>query len=195
MSVAGDFPAVIEIVQDSELQCELVFVWSEVLTVHGERRIAISYFQISENLIVGSIFFDHVDNVLDRILNTGKREGGRLSLQLVIPDNLLRRRFEVRCCSHIVNLRQRSVHQRWNVRVLATVAASGDLIFPVVRTCSRSLCGRDQQLAALDGARTWIPLRWDKSLGGPLIVVTVLGSVEHRNRIQGGSRDKEKSPV
>ena len=71
VAVAGDFPAVVEIIKHSELQRQFVLVGSDVRTVHGERRIAVPtfrlYFQVAQNLIVGAIFFENVNHVANRI--------------------------------------------------------------------------------------------------------------------------------
>src|SRR5579864_2449153 len=47
VAVARDFSTVIEIIEYPELQREFVLVGSDVLAVHGQRRIAIAEFQIA----------------------------------------------------------------------------------------------------------------------------------------------------
>ena len=37
MTVAGDFPAIIKIIENAELQCELVLVGSDLRAIHRER--------------------------------------------------------------------------------------------------------------------------------------------------------------
>ena len=62
MPVAGNFTAVIKIVQHSKLQGQLVLVGRDILAVHSERRISVANFpvanlQIAEDLVVGAILF------------------------------------------------------------------------------------------------------------------------------------------
>ena len=85
VAVARDFSAVIEIVEHAKLQREFVLVGSDVLAVHGERRIAVADFQIAQYLIVGSVFLEHVDDVLDRILPAGEGNGSGVAVKEVVP--------------------------------------------------------------------------------------------------------------
>jgi hypothetical protein len=69
VAVAGNFSAVVEVVEHSELQGQLVLVGRDVFAVHGQRWVAIAHGQIAEDLIVGAIFFQNVDHVADGILS------------------------------------------------------------------------------------------------------------------------------
>ena len=67
MSIARDFAAIVEIVEQAELKRQLVLVRSYIGAVHRKRWIAVACFQIAEYLIVGAILFDDVDNVMNRV--------------------------------------------------------------------------------------------------------------------------------
>ena len=84
MAVAGDLAAVVEIVEHSELQSEFVLVGSDVGAVHGERGIAVADFQIAEDLVVGAVFLDDVDHVLDRILAAGEIDCAGIAVKQVV---------------------------------------------------------------------------------------------------------------
>src|SRR5258708_35317739 len=56
VAVAGNFSAVVEVVEHAELQGQFVLVRSDVGSVHGERGVAVADRQIAEDLIVGTIF-------------------------------------------------------------------------------------------------------------------------------------------
>ena len=73
VSVAGDIAAIVEIVQDPELAREFVLIRGDVSTVHGERRIAVRFRDVAEDLIVRPIFLDDVDDVVNRVLAAGER--------------------------------------------------------------------------------------------------------------------------
>src|SRR6185369_1730759 len=73
--VATDFAGVVEVVQHSKLERELVLVRSDIPTVHGERLISVAGFEIAKQLIVGAILLNDVDDVLDRTTSPqGSRE-------------------------------------------------------------------------------------------------------------------------
>src|ERR1700756_3638087 len=72
MTVTRNFSAIVKVVEHAELQRELVLVGCDVFAVHGKRGIAVADLQVSQNLVVGSIFLDDVKHVLERILSTGE---------------------------------------------------------------------------------------------------------------------------
>ncbi len=84
MAVAGNFSAVVEIVEHAELQRQLVLVGRDVGAIHGEGRIAVAGLQIAENLVVGAVFFDDVDHVLDGILAAGELDRSGIVVQQVV---------------------------------------------------------------------------------------------------------------
>jgi hypothetical protein len=66
VAVAGNFSAVVEVVEHSELQRQFVLVGSDVFAIHGQRFVAVADGKVAKNLIVGAIFFQNVDHVADR---------------------------------------------------------------------------------------------------------------------------------
>ena len=75
VSVAGDFAGIEEVVEHSELQCELVLVGRDPVAEHRHFRIAIAHrlsvlFEVPQNLIVGTVFLDDVDHVVDAALRS-----------------------------------------------------------------------------------------------------------------------------
>ena len=66
MAVVADFGVDVEIVEHAELARERVRVGGDLLTENRERWIAISALDVAENLIVGSVLANHVEDVLDR---------------------------------------------------------------------------------------------------------------------------------
>src|SRR5579872_1954003 len=83
VAVAGDFAAVVEVVENAKLQREFVLVGRDVFAVHGQRRIAIADLQVAENLIVGAVFLDDIDDVLDGILAAGESDGAGIAVEQV----------------------------------------------------------------------------------------------------------------
>ena len=90
VAVAGNFSAVVEIVEHSELQREFVLVGRDVGAVHGERWIAVADGQIAEDLIVGAIFFQHVDHVADGILSAGEFKLAAIGVDEIVFFDLAR---------------------------------------------------------------------------------------------------------
>src|SRR5580700_11899156 len=84
MSVAGNFSAVVEIVEHAELQRELVLVGRNVGAVEREEGVAVAHLQVTEHLIVGAVFLDDIDDVLDRILAAGKLYFSWIAVQQVV---------------------------------------------------------------------------------------------------------------
>ena len=72
VAVARNVAAVVEIVEDAELASELVLVGGDVLAVHGEAWIAVGFGKIAEDLIVGAIFLEDVNNVMDFVFAGGE---------------------------------------------------------------------------------------------------------------------------
>src|SRR4029077_3000830 len=90
MAVSRNFSAVVKIIEHAELQRQLVLIGRDVLAEHGERRIAVADFQIAKNLIVGTVFLDDVDDMLDWILSAAKGDGAGIVVQQVILLHQLR---------------------------------------------------------------------------------------------------------
>ena len=112
MAVAGNFSAVVKIVEHAELQRQFVLVGSDVLAVHRERWIAVSHFQITQNLIVGAVFFEDVDHVLDRILSAGESDGAGIAVEQVVRSTVLR---ELGSFSSVDGIFKRAIDPRSSV--------------------------------------------------------------------------------
>ena len=61
-----------------------MLVGSDVFTIHAERGIAISRFEIAEDLIVGAIFFDDVNHVANGILPARKLKLAGICAQEIV---------------------------------------------------------------------------------------------------------------
>ena len=72
MAVAGNFSAVVKVVQYTELQGELVLVGSDVGSVHHQRWIAVADFEVPENLVISAVFFKDVDYVANGVTALGE---------------------------------------------------------------------------------------------------------------------------
>src|ERR1700686_1493149 len=77
MTVARNFSAVVKIIENAELKRQLVLVGRDVGAVERKGWVAVANLsfadiKITENLVIGSILFDHVDHMLDGILSAGE---------------------------------------------------------------------------------------------------------------------------
>ena len=88
MAIGRNISAVVKVVQDPELQGQLVFVGSNARSVHSQRGIAVARSQVAEDLVVGAVFFQNVDDVPDWIPSAGKRNLLRINVNKVIFFNL-----------------------------------------------------------------------------------------------------------
>src|SRR5450755_2562266 len=90
MAVSGDVPAVIKVVEHSELQGEFVLVGRNLSAVHGQRRIAVAGWQIAEDLVVGAIFSENVDDMPNRIPAACELNLARIGVEQIVFFNLPR---------------------------------------------------------------------------------------------------------
>src|SRR5204862_4418632 len=74
VSVSRNFSAVIEVIEHTELPGQLVFIGSALFAIHGQRGIAVPDVQITEDLIVGAILFQHINYMLDWLASSMKLE-------------------------------------------------------------------------------------------------------------------------
>src|SRR6185437_16150889 len=100
VAIAGDLTGVEEVVEHAELERELVLVGRDGRAVHGERGIAVAdgvaiLNEVAEDLVVGAVFLDDVDDVLDGV--GARREGDVLlgGLHAIGGENFGRGGFEV----------------------------------------------------------------------------------------------------
>ena len=75
VSVAGDFAGIEEVVEHAKLQGELVLIGRYPVAEHRHFRIAIAHrlavlFEVSQNLIIGAVFLDDINHVVDAALRS-----------------------------------------------------------------------------------------------------------------------------
>ena len=66
-AIAADFAGIHEIVERDEIARQRMLVRRHRLAEHGQRRIGIAAPQIAQHLIVGAVFLDDIDDVLDAL--------------------------------------------------------------------------------------------------------------------------------
>ena len=143
MPVAGDFAGVEEVIEHTKLQGELVQVGSNGFAIDGQAGVAIAdrlavLLQVTEDLIVGAVFLDDVDDVLDLVRRTiGEGDLFVGSLHAIGLDNGGRPLRQVLVDLGGIKRSQRAVEQRpdvggWPVQ-LAHFRLFGLWLRPVVR--------------------------------------------------------------
>src|SRR5437660_1143970 len=117
MSVPGDITTAIKIIQNPKLSGEDMLIRGYVFAVHGQTWISIAWLQIAKNLVVGTIFFDDVDHVANRIVAPGKGNWKFVFLHEIALLNLSSQACQV--CFSLLNAHPSdgSVQQRNNVGV------------------------------------------------------------------------------
>ena len=163
MAIAGDFSAVVKIIQHPELRCQFVLVGRNVGAVHRQRRIAVTHLQIAKHLIVGAVLFDHIDHVLDRILAPGKLDRARIVVQQIIVLHGPREFVELAESRGNVEPRDRTPQQCGNVGVVVVLQFPSSFPHALIRARPLALRSGDDEITALDGERAGIPISRDKS--------------------------------
>src|SRR5215471_8189143 len=64
-TVAADFAAYVEVVEQHETLCQGVLVWGHVVPKQDQTRVAVPLRQIAKHLIVSAVLFYYVDHMLD----------------------------------------------------------------------------------------------------------------------------------
>ena len=72
VAIAGDVAAVVEVVEDAELAGEFVLIRGDVFTVHGYFGVAVGFGEVAKELIVGAIFLDDVNDVVNLVFAGGE---------------------------------------------------------------------------------------------------------------------------
>ena len=70
-AIATDFARVVEVVERDELVGQRVKIRRGLLREFGQRRVAVALAQVAKHLIVGAVFLDDVDDVLDVVAQSG----------------------------------------------------------------------------------------------------------------------------
>ena len=91
MPIARHLARVVEVIQHSKLQRQLMQIWRNGFAIHSERGVAVAHrlsilFQIAENLVVCAVFFNDVNHVLDPALLRARK--GNLLLRRFHPVRL-----------------------------------------------------------------------------------------------------------
>src|SRR5262249_33222360 len=72
VAVAGDVATVVEIVENAELAGELGLVWRDVFAIHGEGGSNVRALGVAKDLIVGAVFLDDVNHVMNFVFAGGE---------------------------------------------------------------------------------------------------------------------------
>src|SRR5208337_1462853 len=83
--VAGNFATVVEVVKDAELPRQFVLVGRDVFAIHHQRGIAVGLADVAEELVVGAVFLDDVDDVLNGVATALKTDLAGAALHQVAP--------------------------------------------------------------------------------------------------------------
>ena len=90
VTISGNLAAVIEVVQNAELASQLMLVGRNGFPIHAQRGIAIAGFQVAKNLVIGTILFDDIDDVLDRILARLERKSVAVAAEQIAGEHFIR---------------------------------------------------------------------------------------------------------
>src|SRR5215470_2236551 len=139
MAIARNFSAVVKIVEHSELQSELMFVGRNVSAVHGQRGIAVSDWKVAENLIVGAVFFQNIDDVADGILAAGEGEVSGVGVKKVVFFDLARICGEVLLDIGETDAGDGTGSQRRNIRMGPRVARARNSVGTIIGAAALAL--------------------------------------------------------
>jgi len=191
VAVTGDVAAVIEIIENAELASKLVLVRSDVLAIHGERRIAVTDSQIAEHLIVGAILLDDVDDVADFVSAAREDYPIGIAAQRVSFRNLLG--IGGKICPQLSwrDARKRPMNQRGTVRVSRpTVRRLAHGLW--IRPGATPFVGADEQIIGGGGDDGRIQLSRNEARSMNDLAGDKFGQVKDayrvRNRIGGEER-------
>jgi len=140
-----------------------VLVRSNGFAIHGQRRVAVADWQVAENLIVGAIFFQHVDHVADRIFTTGKFKPTAIRLNEVVFFDLVGVGREILVDIRELEALYGTANQRCNIRIIAMVRPNLHFGFHIVRSTAFAFSGGDEQIVVGDGQGARVPLGGDEA--------------------------------
>src|ERR1019366_3729678 len=118
VTISGNLAAVIEVVQDSELASQLMLVGRNGFPIHAQRRIAIARLEVTKNLIIGTILFDDIDDVLDGILARLEGKGVTVAAKQIAGERFIRKLLKSLLCFCNVQARYGSSDEGHDVRML-----------------------------------------------------------------------------
>ena len=117
VAVAGNFAGIVKIVEHAKLQRQLVLIGRDVCAVKSERRIAVAYFKVTKNLVVGAVFFDDVNHVMNGIRAIVKRQSSWIGQELHLFLCDTRKLRQIFFDFFQIDTSDRSVQQSWDVGV------------------------------------------------------------------------------
>src|SRR5262249_10592250 len=158
VAVAGDFSAIVEVVEDAELAGKFVFVGCEFFPVHSERRIAVADAEAAKYLIVGAIFLDGVDHVLDGILAAAKQQFAWGGAHQVPVLDLSRKVGEILFRFGQMDAGNGTVEESRDIRMFAATAALVEAVGRGIGPGTLPLGGCHQQIAPLYSESAGIPV-------------------------------------
>ena len=185
VAITRDIAAVIEIIENAELASELVLVGSDVLAVHGERRVAVSGGEIAEDLIVGAILLDDVDDVMNFVFAVREGYAIGIAAQRVGLRNLPGVGRKVRGQFREGNARKRPVNQCGTVRI-SRAAIGGLAIRRWIRPGAAPFVGGDEQIVGGGGNDGRIQLRRNETGSVKALAGNKFGQVENAYGVRNG---------
>jgi len=72
MTVAGNLATAVEIINNTELPRQLMFVGRDLLPVHAEGWVAVAGLEVTKYLVVSPVLLNDVDHVFDRVRPAAK---------------------------------------------------------------------------------------------------------------------------
>src|SRR5579863_1929619 len=113
--VAGNFAAVVKVVDHAKLPRQLVLVGRDRLAVHRQRRVAVALANVAEDLVVGAVLFNDVDDVANGIRAVMKGDLARATRDLIAAHDLRRKLIAASLSIWKIHARNRSVEHRCDV--------------------------------------------------------------------------------
>src|SRR5579859_601081 len=193
VSVAGDLSAVVEIVEHAKLSRQCVLIGRDVFAVKSERGIAVSNFQIAEDLIEGAILFHHVNHVLDGILAGGECDRAGIAGKAIVVFDLLCELRKFGESGRNVQSGDRPAEQGRDVRMLFVLGLVNRLAHVLVVASAFALGSGDEQIVALNRERAGIPVRGNHAnvaLRFKLLARLELRNIEDTDSVNTRVRDK-----
>src|SRR5579862_15122 len=163
MAVTRNFSTVVKIVEHAELQSQLVLIRSDIGAVERERGVAVPRLQVAENLIVGAIFFNYVDDMLNGILAVWELKRSGIVMQQVVSLDGAGEFFEVAEGRRNIQPGNRATQQRGNVGMVAMSNLPRSLTHAGIWPGATTFGGSDEQIVSLHRKRAGVPIGGNKT--------------------------------
>src|SRR6266436_2963612 len=191
VAITGNVATIIEIIEHAVLTSELVLIGRDVLPVHRQGWIAIAGAEITENLVVGAIFSDDVDDVPDLVLTGGEADAVGIAAGGVGFGDLLRERRQI--CRQVCkgDARERAVNHSWRVRITGTpVGGFADGFW--IRPGAATLGACDKEILTSGGDNGGIPLGGNETDGLERLAGRDVREIENSDAIGNGIGGKQR---